>query len=289
MSIPRQATAGLSVPPGPLTAEQLMATATVEIIPLKGAQDQVCAAPADAAVTITCSPRFGLERTLEFCALAAGSGRRVVPHLAARMVTSRRALTDFVSRVEDLGVTDLYVIGGDGEAPAGPYSEASQVLEDLRERDHALTRLGVGCYPEGHPRVESDELWAALERKQQLATYMVSQMCFDAAVVRDWLAQARQRGISLPLRAGVAGPLKVARLAELSLKIGVGQSLRYLSKQHGLVGNVLRGRAYDPGPFVSAVAGTAGLEGLHVFSFNQVPRYVAWLEARRDTSGVQAR
>ena len=100
-------------PAAPLTAEQLVATATVEIIPLKGAQDQVRAAPADAVLTITCSPRFGLERTLEFCALAAGSGRRVVPHLAARMVTSRRALADFVSRVEDLGITDLYVIGGD--------------------------------------------------------------------------------------------------------------------------------------------------------------------------------
>ena len=81
----------------------------------------------------------------------------------------------------------------------------------------------------------------------------------------------------------------MARLAELSLKIGVGQSLRYLSKQHGMVGSVLRGRAYDPGPFISVVAGMAGVDGLHVFSFNQVPQYVAWLEARRDTSGVQAR
>jgi methylenetetrahydrofolate reductase (NADPH) len=268
----------------PLTTGRLMAAATIEVIPLKGAQDQIHAAPADATVAITCSPKFGLDRTLQFCAVAARSGRRVVPHLAARMVTSRRALTGFVSRIQDLGITDLYVIGGDSETQAGPYSEASQILEDLHERSHTLTRLGVSCYPEGHPLIGNDQLWAALERKQQLATYMVSQMCFDAMVVRAWLTQARQRGISLPLRAGVAGPLKIAKLAELSLKIGVGQSLRYLSKQHGMVGNVLRGRAYDPGSFVSAIAGTAGIEGLHLFSFNQVPEYVAWRDARRDSS-----
>jgi len=274
----------LSSSQNPLTTGRLMADATIEVIPLKGAQDQIQATPADATVAITCSPKFGLDRTLQFCAVAARSGRRVVPHLAARMVTSRRALTGFVSRIQDLGITDLYVIGGDGETQAGPYGEASQILEDLHERSHALTRLGVSCYPEGHPLIGNDQLWAALERKQQLATYMVSQMCFDGMVVRDWLAQARQRGISLPLRAGVAGPLKISKLAELSLKIGVGHSLRYLSKQHGMVGNVLRGRAYDPGPFISAIAGTAGIEGLHFFSFNQVPEYLAWRDARRDGS-----
>ncbi len=267
----------------PLTTGRLIAAATIEVIPLKGAQELIQATPADATVAVTCSPKFGLDRTLQFCAVAARSGRRVVPHLAARMVTSRRALTGFVSRIQDLGITDLYVIGGDGETQAGPYGEASQILEDLHERSHTLTRLGVSCYPEGHPLIGNDQLWAALERKQPLANYMVSQLCFDAMVVRAWLTQARQRGISLPLRAGVAGPLKITKLAELSLKIGVGQSLRYLSKQHGMVGNVLRGRAYDPGPFVSAIAGTAGIEGLHFFSFNQVPGHVAWRNARRDS------
>ncbi|WP_051839704.1 methylenetetrahydrofolate reductase [Streptomyces sp. NRRL F-5126] len=265
--------------PNALTTEHLMAAATLEIIPLKGAREQIRAAPADATVAITCSPRFGLDRTLEACALAVRSGRRVVPHLAARMVPGPRALTDFVRRIEDLGITELFVVGGDGETPVGPYHEAGHVLEDLRGRDHGLTRLGVGCYPEGHPRIDDERLWAALERKQKLATYMVSQMCFDATVVRKWLCRAQERGIGLPLRVGVAGPLKITRLAELSLKVGVGQSLRYLSKQRGMVGNVLLGRAYDPAPFVRATAGAAGIEGLHVFSFNQVPQYMAWRDA----------
>jgi methylenetetrahydrofolate reductase (NADPH) len=261
---------------------QLLNRATIEIIPLKGAQEQILATAQDATVAVTCSPKFGLGRTLEHCAVAARAGRRVVPHLAARMVADRGELRDFVRRVTDLGVTDLYVIGGDAETPAGRYRESAELLDDLASLEHPFTRIGVGCYPEGHPHIDDDRLWEALLRKQKSATYMVSQMCFDAAPLTSWLTRARERGVTLPLRVGVAGPLKLAKLTELSLRIGVGQSLRFLSKQHGLVGNVLLGRTYDPVPLVREVlaaepAPGSDIEGLHVFSFNQVPVLRTWL------------
>lgn len=268
---------------------QLLAEATMEVIPLKGAQEQVLATPPGATVAVTCSPKFGLDRTLEHCATAVGAGRRVVPHVAARMIADRAALRDLVRRVADLGVTDLYVIGGDATTPVGRYHEAAQLLDDLAEIEHPFTRIGVGCYPEGHPHIDNDELWEALLRKQDSASYMVSQMCFDAAAITSWVATARARGVTLPLRLGIAGPLKLARLTELSLRIGVGQSLRFLSKQHGLVGNLVLGRAYDPAPLVrSVIAGEprpgGDLEGFHVFTFNQVPAFRTWTE----THGVTA-
>lgn len=263
----------------------LLDEATFEIIPLKGAREQILGTPQGATVAVTCSPKFGLDRTLEHCAVAAQAGRRVVPHLAARMVPDRAALRDFVHRVADLGVTDLYVVGGDATTPTGDYHEAAQILEDLAAMEHPFTRIGVACYPEGHPHIDDDRLWDALVRKQQYATYLVSQMCFDAAAFTSWLAEARTRGVTPPVRLGVSGPVKLARLTELSLRIGVGQSLRFLGKQHGLVGNVLMGRTYDPGPFARAVLGgqpqPGDVEGLHVFTFNQVPACRAWLDEQR--------
>ncbi|WP_051707603.1 MULTISPECIES: methylenetetrahydrofolate reductase [unclassified Streptomyces] len=265
---------------------RLLHDATVEIVPLKGAREQILATDQDATVAVTCSPRFGLERTLEHCAVAAGAGRRVVPHLAARMVADRPALRDFVRRVADLGVTDLYVIGGDAATPLGRYRDSAELLDDLSSMEHPFTRIGVGCYPEGHPHIDDDRLWEALLRKQDTATYMVSQLCFDAVTLTSWLARARARGVALPLRVGIAGPLKLARLTELSLRIGVGQSLRFLTKQRGLIGNVLMGRTYDPAPLVRAVLAAepatpeAGIEGLHVFTFNQMPGFQSWLRAQ---------
>ena len=62
---------------------------------------------------------------------------------------------------------------------------------------------------------------------------------------------------------------------------GVGQSVRYLSKQNGFLGNVLLGRAYEPADLLDEIRTRApfhalGVEGLHLFSFNQIEATVDW-------------
>jgi methylenetetrahydrofolate reductase (NADPH) len=267
----------------------LIRAANIELIPLRGAQEKLDAVPAGTRITITCSPKFGLERTLEYAELAVKAGHEVVPHLAARQVAGKAELRDFLRRINDLGITDLYVIGGDADEPAGRYREAAEILEDLAGLDHGLERIGVGCYPEGHPKISDDALLDALRRKQAHATYMVSQLCFDATALIRWLRATRAAGIELPLRVGLAAPLKMTRLVELSLKIGVGSSIRYLTKQRGFVGNILVGGAYQPEQLLYAIgdgiaADDLGIEGLHLFSFNQVDITTAW---QRRFSAVQ--
>jgi methylenetetrahydrofolate reductase (NADPH) len=266
---------------GETSVPDLVRSATIEVIPLRGAEAKVASIPAGTTVTVTCSPKFGLARTLDHVAAARATGHRVVPHLAARMVADGRELREFVRRVTDLGVDDLYVIGGDGEQPVGIFAEASQILEELRGFDHGLKRIGVGCYPEGHPSIGPDALFDALARKQRYADYMVSQLCFDAAALVGWLRRTRDAGITLPLRIGLAAPLQIRKLIELSLRIGVGQSVRYLSKQSGFVGNLLLGRTYEPADLLGGINRLApfhalGVEGLHLFSFNQIEATVDW-------------
>jgi methylenetetrahydrofolate reductase (NADPH) len=271
-----------------VSLDEIVQNSSIEIIPLKGAEEKAAMVPAGTPMSMTCSPRFGLSRTLDHVAAARRSGHRVVPHLAARMVEDRQQLRDFVRQVTDLGVDELFVIGGDGDEPVGKYREAAEVLQELGEFDHGLTRLGIGCYPEGHPKVEDDVLFDALSRKQQYADYMVSQLCFDARALATWIRSARDRGIALPLRIGIAAPLQIRKLIELSVKIGVGQSLRFLSKQHGMVGNLLLGRAYEPMDLLLALRqeisfADVSVEGLHLFSFNQVEATLAWLSRTSDT------
>jgi methylenetetrahydrofolate reductase (NADPH) len=259
----------------------LIGSASLEVIPLKGAESKVRSAPPGTTVTITCSPRFGLERTLEHVAAAIASGYRVVPHLAARMIEDGQALRRFVSQVVDLGVDDLYVIGGDADEPLGGFDAAEQVLHALQDFDHGLRRIGVACYPEGHPKISDSALLEALLAKQVHADYMVSQLCFDSAALVRWLDEVRGRGVRLPLRIGLAAPIRTAKLVELSVKIGVGRSLRYLTKQHGMVGGLLLGRSYAPEKLLLDMGARLGspdlaVEGLHVFTFNQVDVTVAW-------------
>ncbi|MCX0275210.1 methylenetetrahydrofolate reductase [Nocardia zapadnayensis] len=268
---------------------ELIASASFEIIPLKGADSKVRAAAPGATVTITCSPRFGLERTLEQTAAAVAHGYRVVPHLAARMVENVGALRRFIDRITDLGVDELFVIGGDAAEPLGRFDSAGQVLDALADFDHSLRRVGVGCYPEGHPEISDAALLKGLLDKQLHADYMVSQLCFDGAALLHWIDEVRAEGVRLPLRVGLAAPIKTARLVELSLKIGVGQSIRYLTKQHGMVGGLLLGRTFAPETILldmgeRLAAGELGIEGVHMFTFNQVDVTAAW--QRRIVAGA---
>ena len=266
----------------------LIREANVEVIPLKGAEAKVRALPAGTTVTITCSPKFGLDRTLEHVEHAARAGYRVVPHLAARQVADRVQLRAFVDRVAAVGVTDLYVIGGDAAEPAGPYGSAAELLRDLAELDHPLHRIGIGCYPEGHPKIPEEDLLAALLEKQPYASYLVSQLCFDVDALTAWIGRVRGAGITLPLRIGLAAPMSTRKLAELSLRIGVGASVRFLGNQHGMVGNLLLGTSYRPQDLLfdldpAMLADPTVVEGVHLFSFNQVDATVEW---QRRTAGA---
>jgi methylenetetrahydrofolate reductase (NADPH) len=263
------------------TVDRLVRTANIEVIPLKGAEAEVAALPTVTTVTITCSPKFGLERTLAHAEAAARTGHRVVPHLAARQVESPEALSAFLTKIWHAGITDLYVIGGDAEEPAGPYADAGELLDAIAESDHRPERIGVGCYPEGHPKISDEALLAALQRKQRHADYMVSQLCFDPEALVDWLQRVRGLGVTLPVRIGLAAPLKTSKLIELSLRIGVGTSVRFLTKQQGLVSNLVLGRAYEPEQLLYAIGEELadpelGVEGLHLFSFNQVAATAEW-------------
>lgn len=190
----------------------LIRAAHVEIIPLKGAEAKISGLTPGATVTITCSPKFGLARTLEHVELVAQRGYRVVPHLAARQVVDQQELKAFADRVAEFGVTDLYVIGGDASEPAGDYSCAADLLADLATLEHSFSRIGVACYPEGHPKIANPELVDALLEKQRYATYMVSQLCFDGHVIIRWLETIRATGVTLPLRVGLAGPVSTRKL-----------------------------------------------------------------------------
>ena len=74
----------------------LIRAANIELIPLRGAQEKLNVVPAGTKITITCSPKFGLGRTLEYAELAVKAGYEVVPHLAARQVADKGELRDVV-------------------------------------------------------------------------------------------------------------------------------------------------------------------------------------------------
>lgn len=243
----------------------------IEIIPSAGIVDQVQKmVPLTTTLTMTCLPHHGIERTMRASVELAVLGYKVIPHLAARSIRDRAELTRIMRECDVAGINEVFVIGGDRKNPAGPYESALPVLEDISQYTGGLMRAGVAGYPEGHPSVAALDLIDALQGKQHLATSVVTQMCFSAPKILDFAALLRREGLDLPLWAGVAGSVQRTKLVNLAAQIGVGSSLKFLSRKGPLARKLLSGDRYSPNSLVAALHSQPGLAGIHLYSFNNL-------------------
>ncbi|MFJ1665786.1 5,10-methylenetetrahydrofolate reductase [Streptomyces bottropensis] len=262
-----------------------------EVLPAKATEDKVLAhVPRDVVVTVTASPVKGLEPTLDLTARLAAHGRRVVPHVPARLLRDDAHLKDVVDRLREAGVEDVFVPAGDADPPAGAYDGALPVLRRLSELGAPFARVGVTGYPESHPLIHDDITVQAMWDKREHATYVVSNLCFDPRVLGEWIARIRGRGIGLPVHVGVAGPVQRARLLAMATKIGVGESTRFLTKHPSWFLRFAAPGGYAPEKLLrrteeTLTAPASGVAGLHLFTFNQIAETEAWRRALLERLG----
>ena len=244
----------------------------IEIIPSEGIVERVKAlVPLATTLTVTCLPHHGIERTMRAAVQLSVLGYKVVPHLAARSLYSRADLTGILRDCDVAGIREVFVIGGDRKQPAGPYESALPLLEDIAQYSGGVMRAGVAGYPEGHPSVGAVDVLDALLAKQHLASHVVTQMCFSAPKILDYAALLRREGVQLPVWAGVAGSVPRTTLVSLATQIGVGSSLKFLSRKGPLARKLLSGDSYSPHSLVAGLESQPGdIAGIHLYSFNSL-------------------
>jgi methylenetetrahydrofolate reductase (NADPH) len=104
--------------------------------------------------------------------------------------------------------------------------------------------VGVAGHPEGHPVVPDEVLWQALERKQALARaqelsmHIATQFGFDSRALNAFEQGLAERGIALPIHAGVAGPTPFLKLLKYAAHCGVGASLKAVSGNASSLGRL---------------------------------------------------
>jgi methylenetetrahydrofolate reductase (NADPH) len=279
---------------GGATIDELLATATLEIVPIGKAVESALTLPPGTTVAVTASPAKGQEATVEAAITLARAGLRPVPHLSAHLQESRPAVRRHLERLAAAGITDVFVVGGDGPQ-LGPLADGLALLEAILEESDAPWRIGIPCYPEGHPRIDDRRLLEALRAKAPHAAYMTSQLSFNPRAVARWLAQRRAEGITLPLHLGLPGATDPLRLLRIAARIGVQDSRRFLAKNSALVGRLLASLGfYRPERLLASFARlvedpAAGVTGLHLYTFDGVAATARWRQAyleRRRTEGV---
>ena len=263
------------------TLHRLLNNARYEVLPTPTTAEKVLdCVPLDVHVTVTASGAKGLEATLSLAETLAGHGYVTVPHLAARMISGRAELTEIRSRLAEAGITQVFVPGGDVDA-VGDYPDAFSLLEDLAHLAQPFEHIGIAGYPETHPKITDDLTVQAMWDKRRHATHVVSNLTFDAGAIRQWVGRMRARGVTMPLLLGMPGPIDRAKLLTMATKIGVGESTRFLAKHKSTFARLAAPGGFTGQRFLEECADVASrpeslIEGLHIFTFNQIEQTEAW-------------
>jgi len=255
--------------------------AYMEIIPVPDIEERLGTLQRNMHVAVTCSPTKGVDETIELSGKLMAQGFQVIPHIAAKSVSGGKHLETIVKRLDALSIENIFVPGGDLPEPMGEFNNAYDLLKALQKSGHNIKKIGIAAHPEGHPDINEKILMEALEKKKDLADYIVTQMCFDADILGDWLVRINQQGVHLPVWVGLPGVIERGRLLRTSLRIGVGNSLRFLRKKSQVAAELMKSSIYNPDKLVTSISeykdiADTNLAGYHIFCFNQIEISEKW-------------
>jgi len=238
-------------------------------------------------ISVTSLPGEGLGQRIATARAVLDHGFRPVPHIAARRLPSVQALETLLAALAEIGAAqDVFVIAGDLNEPEGPFADALAVIGSGLLARHGVERVGIGGYPEGHPRIDNDRLWQALHDKaaaaadQGLDLSIVTQFGFEAELATLWVRRVREAGIAAPIRIGVPGPASAAALLRFAARCGVRASGSALRKYGMSVTRLMQ--SAGPDAYLRDVA--TGLErfpsgdvGLHFYPFGGLAHTIRWI------------
>jgi len=253
-----------------------------EVLPTESVEELVVAhVPKEVTLTITASPRRGIDATVSLAESLAKHGYQVVPHISARLIRDQAHLQEVLARVAAIGRREVFIVAGDAKEPAGDFPDSVSLLERINAEPHGLREIGITGYPERHSFIEDDLTIQAMWDKRRLATYIVSNLCFDPRTVKKWVGRVRRRGVQLPIHVGLAGVADPAKLLRVSTLIGLTDSARFLRGHSNWFMRLVQPGGYDPERFASGLlpdlaAPERKVAGLHFFTFNEIEATERW-------------
>ena len=247
--------------------------------------------PAGTPVYVNHLPHRQLEHTLKALIALREANLDPVPHIAARRVASRAEAETFLAKARRLaGITKVLMLGGDVPEAVGPYADAAALLREDFFADSGLKQVALAGYPEGHPRIPTQTLNAALAEKLELARrhglepLIVTQFSFAPNRIVEYAADVARRAPGVPIYIGLAGPTSPMSLLKFAQRCGVSASLRALQAE-GMRAVKLFTHV-DPSDQLMALAqhlrsgSASNVVGVHLYSFGGVARTARWMNER---------
>ncbi len=152
-----------------------------------------------------------------------GFGVPALAHLSC-VSSDREMVRGELAKLQERGIENILALRGDileGETAiaARDYHYASDLIAEIRQFGDFC--IGGACYPEGHPespnsKVDVENLAIKVQAGCQ---FLTTQMFFDNNIFYNFLYKVRDRGITVPVVAGimpVTNGKQIARICKLS-------------------------------------------------------------------------
>ena len=199
-----------------------------------------------------------------------------VPTLAHLTCVSsgREHVLNMLRLYRENGIENILALRGDIPADGRvsiDYKYAIELIRDIRE--HGDFCIGGACYPEGHVECEhkEEDLRHLREKVDAGLDFITTQMFFDNAVFYNFLYRAREKGIHIPVVAGImpiTHPRQLRRSVAMS-GTNVPQRFRAIVDYFGDDPASMKqaGIVYATEQIIDLIAN--GIRHIHVYTMNK--------------------
>ena len=245
------------------------------------------------SVYITFLPDEKSENVVETAKKLKLEGYEVIPHLPARTIKNNKVLEKYIGELADeAGCSKILIIGGGGNQ-AGEISSTMDVLKTDLLSKFNFKSVGVAGHPEGSPDISKNALDLAIIEKNKFSLnvdfkmYLATQFFFEAKSLIEWEKHLNTINNKLDIHAGIPGPASIKTLINYARSCGIGNSLRFLTKQAFNLTklatlNTPDKLIYDLANYVETNKST-NLKNIHFYAFGGMKKTSEWLNHLNDS------
>ncbi|MBQ3287783.1 MAG: methylenetetrahydrofolate reductase [Kiritimatiellae bacterium] len=160
--------------------------------------------------------------TAEIASFVQSCGVPALAHLTCLSATDESIASE-TETLRNAGIKNILCLRGDlpkdaAEPPPGRFAHAVDLVRALRPSEFCL---GGACYPECHPDCPhmEDDIRYLREKVEAGLDFVTTQMFFDNNIFYRYLSKLRDRGVTVPVIAGimpVTNGRQIARICRIS-------------------------------------------------------------------------
>ena len=193
-------------------------------------------------------------------------------HLSGINSTKEEVLT-VLNHLKELNVKNILALRGDvskDSAPVGDFRYAKDLIRFIKEQGDF--RIAAACYPEKHLEAKTlEEDIQHLKEKTDLGVgHLVTQLFFDNGNFYDFMDKIRQKGIRVPVTAGIMPITSKTQIEKMVNMCGarIPEACRKMIEHYGDDPIAMRdaGIIYATNQIMDLVAN--GVQGIHIYTMN---------------------